>query len=84
VATTNLCKGNPARLNDTQRAEYGITRRLPKTIEEALASLENDLSLKSTLAEDVVTNYVIMKRMEQDMLGEMNEERRRIWMIERY
>jgi glutamine synthetase len=84
VTTANPCKDNPARLDETQRAVYGITRRLPETIEEALKSLEEDSSLKSALAEDVVTNYIAMKRAEQDMLGKMSDKDRRTWLIERY
>jgi glutamine synthetase len=49
-----------------------------------LEYLEKDPSLKGTLTEDTVTNYIAMKRAEQDMLGKMGDEGRRIWMIERY
>jgi hypothetical protein len=32
----------------------------------------------------MVTNYAVMKRAEQDMLGQMEDWERRIWLIERY
>lgn len=75
---------NPSKLDDAQRAEYGITRRLPKSLDMALQDLEEDASLKETFAEDVVSNYLIMKKAEQEMLGKMSDEERRIWLIERY
>jgi glutamine synthetase len=81
---TNRELDNPARLDDVQRKKCGITRRLPKTIQEALEKLENDSDLKEALAEDVVSNYIAIKRAEQEMLGKMSDEERRIWIIERY
>jgi glutamine synthetase len=84
ILAINFGSDNPARLTDTQRAEYGITRRLPKTIEGALESLEKDSSLKEALAKDVAHNFVAMKRAEQDVLGKLTDAERRIWIIERY
>jgi len=49
-----------------------------------LKKLGDDSTLKEALAEDLVKNYIAMKEKEQDMLGKMNPEERRIWLIERY
>jgi len=75
---------NTARLDEAQRVEYGITRRLPRSIGEAMKALEADASLKEALAEDLVKNFLIMKKSEQEMLDKMNDDARRIWLIERY
>ncbi|KAE9977063.1 hypothetical protein EG327_007874 [Venturia inaequalis] len=78
------CPYNTARLDDVQRAEYGITRMLPRSIGEAMNALESDSSLKEALAEDLVKNFLIMKEAEQEMLDKMGDEERRIWLVERY
>ena len=79
-----MCVDNTARLDEAQRSEYGISQRLPGSIEEAMNALDADSSLKEALAEDLVKNFLIMKKAEQEMLGKMSDEDRRIWLIERY
>jgi glutamine synthetase len=79
-----LCVANPARLDDAGLEKYGITQRLPQTLEEALQALERDEILTGLLPQDMITNYAVMKRTEQDMLSKMEDWERRIWLIERY
>lgn len=57
---------------------------LPRSIGDAMKALEADSSLKEALAEDLVENFLIMKKAEQEMLDQMSDEARRIWLIERY
>ncbi|KAJ9666499.1 hypothetical protein H2201_003422 [Coniosporium apollinis] len=78
------CPHNPSKLSDDQRKEYGIERRMPKSIEEALDALEKDEELKHMLAESLVEDYISMKRVEQKMLADMEEGERKTWLIERY
>lgn len=75
---------NPSKMDDWQRREYGIERRLPKDIDTALRALEQDQELKGVLAEGLVEHYIIMKKKEQKMLASMPQHERRIWLIERY
>jgi hypothetical protein len=49
-----------------------------------MKALDADTSLKEALAEDLVKNYLTMKQAEQEMLGKMSDDERRIWLIERY
>ena len=49
-----------------------------------MKALDADSSLKEALAEDLVKNYLVMKQAEQEMLGNMSDDERRIWLIERY
>ena len=49
-----------------------------------MTALDADSSLKEALAEDLVKNYLVMKKAEQEMLGKMSDDKRRIWLIERY
>jgi len=36
------------------------------------------------LPQNMIANYAVMKRTEQEMLGDMEDWQRRIWLIERY
>ena len=78
------CTGNPSRLSEAERSDLGISKRLPKTIEESLGEIEGDNALREALGEEVVEHYVAMKRAEQDMLNGMSESKRRVWLMERY
>jgi glutamine synthetase len=75
---------NPARITEEKRSSYGITRKLPSSITEALEALESDEVLTALLPENMVKHYIIMKRAEQEMLSKMSDTDRRIWLIERY
>jgi len=77
------CGENPGRLGEEGRARYGITRRLPGTLEEAVGALEGDGVLREVLGQELVSDWLVMKSVEQRMLGEMGEAERRVWMIER-
>lgn len=57
---------------------------LPRSINEAMNALGSDSPLKEALAEDLVKNFLIMKKAEQEMLDKMGDEERRIWLVERY
>ncbi|TKA80870.1 hypothetical protein B0A49_03160 [Cryomyces minteri] len=78
------CLQNPSQLTPEQREELGITRRLPPDIHTSLAALEQDGALAEVLGARLVGDYVAMKRAEQTMLGDMGEEERRVWLLERY
>ncbi|KAF2272443.1 glutamine synthetase/guanido kinase [Westerdykella ornata] len=73
----------PSTLTSSQRLSYGITRRLPFSISQALAALESDGSLREMM-DEVVQPYLAMKRAEQGMLGAMGKGERRVWLVERY
>lgn len=49
-----------------------------------MTALDADSSLKEALAEDLVKNFLAMKKAEQEMLDKMGDDERRIWLIERY
>lgn len=75
---------NPSTLDDDGRAKYGISRKMPKSFDEAFAKLEADGELKEALGSELVRDYLTMKDCEQDMLGKMGEAERSEWLIERY
>lgn len=75
---------NPSTLDEAGRAHYGITQKMPATIDEALAALANDGVLNEALAPGLVQDYLAMKDSEQKMLEGMDERERRVFLIERY
>jgi glutamine synthetase len=75
---------HPSALDDEGRARYGITRKMPKSFDEAYTALRADGALKEALGSDVVRDYLTMKDCEQEMLDKMAEMERREWLIERY
>ncbi|KAI9666263.1 MAG: hypothetical protein M1821_004198 [Bathelium mastoideum] len=78
------CLPNPSKLSPEQRAEYGIHDHLPQDLEMSLGVLEQDTELASLLGEKLVKDYIAVKRAEREMLGEMENDERRIWLIGRY
>jgi len=75
---------NPSVLREEQRRLYGIERKMPASVGEALEALKEDAELKEILAEGLVHDFVVMKECELKMLGEMDDAERRMWLIERY
>lgn len=75
---------NPSTLDDEGRARYGITRRMPRSFDEAYSALKSDGVLKEAMGSELVRDYLIMKDHEQEMLDKMGEVERREWLIERY
>ncbi|KAM0717420.1 hypothetical protein Q7P37_007272 [Cladosporium fusiforme] len=78
------CQVNPSQLTESDRASLGISEKLPITIEQSLAALEEDESLIKVIGSDVVNHYVAMKKAELEMLGAMPEHERHVWLMERY
>jgi glutamine synthetase len=75
---------NPSQLDEAGRAAYGISQKLPASLEEAVAALKSDGELNEALAPGLVHDYLLMKESEQKMLADMGEAERRTWLIERY
>ncbi|KAF1946528.1 developmental protein-like protein fluG [Clathrospora elynae] len=75
---------NPSTLNDAGRVKYGITQRIPRSIEEALDALVKDGALVEALGQEVVGRFLEMKQGEMKMLEGMGKGERRVFLIERY
>ncbi|KAM7186076.1 hypothetical protein V8F20_011547 [Naviculisporaceae sp. PSN 640] len=78
------CEIDPAKLTDNDRKELGVKEMLPGSVEEALNALKADEELVEYVGEELVERYVALKGFELDFLGEMTEEERRGWLLERY
>lgn len=75
---------NPASLDEHELAEYGVKRKMPRDVFEALVALEKDAEFREALPGALVESYLLMKREELRMLGNMSETERRVFLIERY
>lgn len=85
MAQLTRCVGNPASLSEAQlRDEYGVTEKLPTTLESALQALKSDTALVHALDDKIPNDLITMKQAESVMLGAMSEQDRQIWLIERY
>ncbi len=82
--TIKDCLKDPAHLTEQERDELGISERLPRSIGEALKCLREDAQLREILGGEVVDTYLTVKTAEGEMLQQMDAERRRHWLIERY
>ncbi|KAL2256347.1 hypothetical protein VTK26DRAFT_1813 [Humicola hyalothermophila] len=78
------CEMDPARLTANDRRELGVTEMLPATVEEALEALRADEVLVEMLGPELVERYAAVKEFELEFLGKMEEEERRLWLMERY
>ena len=76
--------GNPTALSDEQKAELGITRRIPSSLDQAVEALQQDAGLAEALRPGVVSHYLAMKQAEQKMLNIMPQHERKRWLMERY
>ncbi|KAL4897521.1 glutamine synthetase/guanido kinase [Aspergillus ambiguus] len=78
------CLHDAAKLSTKERQDLGITKKLPRSLEESLNKLKGDADLHKILGVKLVNNYMCVKREERAMLNEMSESTRRRWLIERY
>ncbi|KAK7914452.1 hypothetical protein PG985_012155 [Apiospora marii] len=84
LETWKDCEPDPARLEPDQRAALGITRELPKDLNQALEFLAADSTLEGLVGREFVQSYVDVKRAELAFLMPMADDERRQWLVERY
>lgn len=82
--TIQDCPVDPATLSDKEREKLGITQKLPASVEEALDCLRQDSQFRQVLGFPIVDAYLAVKQAECSMLGAMDPEKRRNWLIARY
>ncbi|KAK8075058.1 Protein fluG [Apiospora hydei] len=84
AATWKDCEPDPASLGPEQRAALGITRELPRDLDQALGFLAADETLEGLVGREFVRRYVDVKRAELAFLMPMADDERRQWLVERY
>lgn len=78
------CTKNPTKFTDEEKAELGITDRMPRSLDESLAALEKADELAELVGRELISNWIEVKKAEQGMLNAMSETERRVWLMERY
>jgi glutamine synthetase len=78
------CPYDVSTLSEEQRAEYGVSKKLPKTLTASLGNLDQNRVLRDTLGDRLIDDYVAVKKAEMKMLGGKSEDERRTWLISRY
>lgn len=71
-------------LTSAERSALGITTPLPKSLAESLAALSGDEALQGVLGAELVQNYVSVKSAESERLQSMADDKRQLWLLERY
>ncbi|GIW09802.1 MAG: glutamine synthetase [Dehalococcoidia bacterium] len=74
---------DPADLPEEERAARGI-RRLPTSLGEAIAALEQDQVLLTALGPDLARAYLAVRRMEWEGLRDLPHEEETALLLERY
>lgn len=75
---------NPTKLSAEELDSLGVTRRMPGSIKESVEAADQDTELEQALRPGVLKHYIAMKMAEQVMLSDMPEEKRKVWLMERY
>jgi glutamine synthetase len=78
------CTADPGVMTEEERSAVGITTQLPNTLEKSLFALEKDEVLRKALGTNFVENYIALKKAEMEKLRGFGEEKRRLWLMERY
>ncbi|KAK5991369.1 Protein fluG [Cladobotryum mycophilum] len=78
------CATDPASLSDAQRQEFGIVKRLPRSIDESLDALDADKEMHEWMGEALVERYTAVKKAETEFLGSMDDEARKTWIMDRF
>lgn len=78
------CSEDPSQMREEERKNFGIEKRLPKSLHESLQELRRDEVLLAALGRGFVGDYIAVKVKEMEKLGAMEKYERRVWLIERY
>ncbi|PLB50337.1 FluG family protein [Aspergillus steynii IBT 23096] len=84
VLSAGPCLGEPGRMSEQERAELGITTKMPAGLVESLECLEADEGLREVLGDALVSTYLAVKRGEMKVVQQMGPEEQRVWFISRY
>ncbi|BCX05849.1 MAG: glutamine synthetase [Candidatus Roseilinea sp.] len=83
MALGDPVQGDPADLSDEERAARGI-RRLPSSLGEAIAALEQDEVLLDALGSDLARSYLAVRRAEWEAMKDMPHDQEVQLLLERY
>ncbi|KAI1359612.1 glutamine synthetase [Xylaria arbuscula] len=78
------CKFFPDMMDEKMRAEYGIEKRMPSSLKEALDCLKNNADLTTCIGDELLSWFISVKDKEVVEFGKWTDEQRRVRFIEYY
>lgn len=81
---TNALIDDPSKITSRERNGLGITKRLPRSLEEAFEALKENKKLREWIGEDAIKKYLVVKKGEKALLEGIPEGDRMRWLLERY
>jgi glutamine synthetase len=76
------CHVFPHSLDEGGLAKYGLDKRMPSSLQEALESLKADATMKTWIPEDLLNSYVPVKEKEVEVFQKMTDGQRRLRFLE--
>lgn len=62
-----------------ERENLGIDERLPRTLQEALYALKEDVSLRQALGERLIREYLMIKELEIKVIAQEGRDWYKKW-----
>lgn len=81
---TNARVDDPSKITSKERNGLGITKRLPRTLDEALEALKEHKKLRDWIGEDAIKKFFAIKKGEKALMEGIPEGDRKKWLMERY
>ncbi|EED13731.1 extracellular developmental signal biosynthesis protein FluG [Talaromyces stipitatus ATCC 10500] len=78
------CPVDASTLSAVERQQLGITKQIPKNLDDSLTALENNDDMCAILGPGFVKKYIAVKRAEANKLASMESGERITWLMERY
>jgi glutamine synthetase len=76
------CDVFPNSLDDGQRGQYQLEKRMPSSLQEALGSLNADDSVKKWMPRAMLKSYIAVKEHDAEAFQQMTEYQRRLGFLE--
>ena len=54
------------------------------SLEQSIEAAKKDTELAEAMSSGMMGHFLSMKQSEQEMLSQMSDDQRRVWLIERY
>jgi glutamine synthetase len=70
------CHVFPHSLDEKSRIAFGLTEKMPGSLQEALKSLKEDTVMETWMPGDLLSEYIAVKEKEVEVFGKMTEQQR--------
>ncbi|KAH8692928.1 hypothetical protein BGW36DRAFT_302758 [Talaromyces proteolyticus] len=76
------CRVFPHSLDERERAEYQLDKRMPSSLQEALQLLKADAAVKTWIPKELLNSYIPVKEKEVEVFQKMTDNQRRLRFLE--